>query len=110
MPALLASADANVSFDAKAVLFAGKKSAGDPWQIWELTLADHAVRQVIGGCRRMRFALCICRAGDWSTRSELRRDFNCNRAIADSEAWADIEPSGKSATLPLTICRKRDSR
>jgi hypothetical protein len=44
-----ASADASVSFDAKTVLFAGKKSAGDPWQIWELALADHAVRQVIGG-------------------------------------------------------------
>jgi hypothetical protein len=44
-----ASADASVSFDAKTVLFAGKKSAGDPWQIWELTRADHAVRQVIGG-------------------------------------------------------------
>ena len=44
-----ASADASVSFDAKTVLFAGKKSAGDPWRIWELALADHAVRQVIGG-------------------------------------------------------------
>ncbi len=33
-----ASADANVSFDAQKVLFAGKKLAGDPWQIWELTL------------------------------------------------------------------------
>jgi len=44
-----ASADVSVSFDAKTVLFAGKKSAGDPWQIWELSLADHAVRQVIGG-------------------------------------------------------------
>jgi hypothetical protein len=44
-----ASADASVSFDAKTVLFAGKKSAGDPWQIWQLALADHAVRLVIGG-------------------------------------------------------------
>ena len=35
-----ATADANVSFDGKAVLFAGKQAAGDPWQIWELTLAD----------------------------------------------------------------------
>jgi hypothetical protein len=42
-----ATADANVSFDAKTVLFAGKKTAGDPWQIWELTLADHSVRKVI---------------------------------------------------------------
>jgi hypothetical protein len=44
-----ASADASVSFDAKTVLFAGKKNAGDPWQVWELSLADHSVRQVIGG-------------------------------------------------------------
>ena len=42
-----ATADANVSFDGKLVLFAGKKAAGDPWQIWELTLADRSVRQVI---------------------------------------------------------------
>ena len=47
-----ATADANVSFDAKTVLFAGKKAASDPWQIWELTLADRSVRKVI--CRRYR--------------------------------------------------------
>ena len=39
----VATADANVSFDAKTVLFAGKRSEGDPWQIWELTLADHSL-------------------------------------------------------------------
>ena len=42
-----ATADANISFDAKTVLFAGKKAAGDPWQIWELTLADHSLRKII---------------------------------------------------------------
>ncbi len=47
-----ASADASVSFDAKKVLFAGKKTATDPWQIWELTLADHSVRQVTTGLGR----------------------------------------------------------
>jgi hypothetical protein len=41
------SADANVSFDGKTVLFAGKQAASDPWQIWELTLADRSVRKVI---------------------------------------------------------------
>lgn len=41
-----ASADASVSFDGKTVLFAGKKAAGGRWQIYELTLATHAVRQV----------------------------------------------------------------
>ena len=29
------------------VLFAGKQAASDPWQIWELTLADRSVRKVI---------------------------------------------------------------
>jgi hypothetical protein len=42
-----ATADANVSFDGYTVLFAGKQSAADPWQIWELTLATHSVRQVV---------------------------------------------------------------
>lgn len=42
-----ATADANVSFDGEQVLFAGKKAASDPWQIWEMTLADRSVRQVL---------------------------------------------------------------
>jgi hypothetical protein len=42
-----ATADANVSFDGTAVLFAGKQAASDPWQIWELTLKDRSVRKVI---------------------------------------------------------------
>ena len=41
-----ASADANISFDGQMVLFAGKRSEGDPWQIWELTLNDRSVRRV----------------------------------------------------------------
>jgi hypothetical protein len=41
-----ATADADVSYDGKSVLFAGKPSANDPWQIWELTLSDRSVRKV----------------------------------------------------------------
>jgi hypothetical protein len=44
-----AAEDANVSFDGKRVLFAGKQTAGDPWQIWELTLEDRSVRRLIAG-------------------------------------------------------------
>lgn len=44
-----ASADASVSFDGTKVLFAGRKSAGEPWAIWELMLSDHTVRKVMGG-------------------------------------------------------------
>lgn len=43
------SADADLSFDAKRVLFAGKKTAEDRWAIWEMTLADGSVREVMGG-------------------------------------------------------------
>ena len=42
-----ATADADVSFDGKSVLFAGKQASGDLWQIWELTLENRAVRKVI---------------------------------------------------------------
>ena len=49
MTGFAATADANVSFDGKTVLFAGKQAANDPWQIWELTLADHSVRKLIAG-------------------------------------------------------------
>ena len=42
-----ATADADVSFDGKRVLFAGKQAAADPWQIWELTLENRAVRKVV---------------------------------------------------------------
>ncbi len=42
-----ATADANVSIDGRSVLFAGKQAANDPWQIWELTFADHSLRRLI---------------------------------------------------------------
>ena len=41
-----ATADADISYDGESVLFAGKKAAADNWQIWELNLADHSLRQV----------------------------------------------------------------
>ncbi len=47
VPEFAASADASVSFDGGSVLFAGKKTSGDAWQIWELTLRDRKVRQVV---------------------------------------------------------------
>ena len=49
VPEFAASADANVSFDGKSILFAGKKTAADHWQIWELELAGHKLRKVIAG-------------------------------------------------------------
>lgn len=42
-----ATADANVSSDANLVLFAGKRTAADPWQIWELDIQKDSVRKVV---------------------------------------------------------------
>jgi hypothetical protein len=47
VPDFASSSDADVSFDGKWVLFAGKKNAGDPWQIWEVNLEDRKVRNVV---------------------------------------------------------------
>jgi len=49
VPGFAASADANVGFDGKTVLFAGKTTPADKWQIWELTLADGSLRKLIAG-------------------------------------------------------------
>jgi hypothetical protein len=44
-----ASADASVSFDGKTILFAGKKLATDPWQIWTVAVDGGVPQQVAGG-------------------------------------------------------------
>jgi len=41
-----ATADANVSFDAKMVLFSGKQHATDHWEIWEVAVPAGTLRQV----------------------------------------------------------------
>lgn len=49
LPDFASTADASVSFDARTVLFSGKKTSADPWQIWELTLADRSIHQITTG-------------------------------------------------------------
>jgi hypothetical protein len=47
VPDFAASADASVSFDASTVLFAGKKNAGDPWQIWSVPAQGGTPQRVV---------------------------------------------------------------
>ncbi len=49
VPGFAASADASVSFDTKMVLFAGKKTAGDPWQIWQIPVDGGSPQPVLAG-------------------------------------------------------------
>jgi hypothetical protein len=51
IPDFAASADAGVSFDGKTVLFAGRRVAGDPWQIWEISLEGGTPRLMMGGAK-----------------------------------------------------------
>jgi len=48
------AADPEVSFDATRVLFAGKRTSGEHWNIYEVTLDGRTVRQItqdLGDCR-----------------------------------------------------------
>jgi len=53
-PGFHSSADPDISFDAKRVLFAGKRNASDRWAIYEATIASGEIRRITnreGDCR-----------------------------------------------------------
>jgi hypothetical protein len=49
VPDFFASADPSISFDGTHVLFAGKMSRSDPWQIWEVSIGGGDPKR-IGSC------------------------------------------------------------
>ena len=49
LPDFTASADPAISFDGLHLLFSGKVHAQDPWQIWEIDLADAHPHRVTSG-------------------------------------------------------------
>jgi len=49
VPGFFATADAQVSFDGQAVLFAARPTAADVWQIWEQPLSGGAPRKLYAG-------------------------------------------------------------
>lgn len=57
-PGFHSAADPEVAFDGKRILFAGKPTASDPWNIYEANLADGTIRQItkgLGNCRSPRY-------------------------------------------------------
>ncbi len=46
LPRFAASADPELSFDGKYVLFAGKRTAQEKWQIWEMSLNGKDLRRI----------------------------------------------------------------
>jgi hypothetical protein len=97
-----AAADANVSFDAKTVLFAGKRAAGDPWQIWELTLADGSLRKLIAG-EGDAIRPFYLPAGQLVYARRTPRGFQLEAAgKAASSALAPIDADAGATVLPLS--------
>ena len=107
-----ASADASVSFDGGSVLFAGKKAAGDPWQIWELTLSDR--KRAAGDIRFGGRDSAAVFAG-WRMVYALRtpQGFQLQSArLMESKALEEIEPAGTKAVLPADVygCERGSDR
>ena len=98
-----ATADASVSFDAKSVVFSGKKAASDLWQIYQLIRADRSLRQLTNGTADAIRPLYLPagrivyaqRAGAAFQMHTLRID--------DIEAFNSGEPTTTPADLPITF-------
>jgi hypothetical protein len=102
VPEFAASADASVSFDGASVLFAGKKSADDKWQIWELTFKDRKLRQVTPETSDAIRPLYL---PGWRVVYALRtaRGFELQSArLMESKALGEIEGPSAKASFPLT--------
>ncbi len=97
-----AAADANVSFDGERVLFAGKQAAGDPWQIWEMTLKDRAVRKIVAGEGDAIRPLYLP-AGRLVYARRTARGFQLETAGKDAaHAMAPIDAQAGATVLPLS--------
>jgi hypothetical protein len=97
-----ASADANVSFDGKRVLFAGKQAASDSWQIWELTLENRVLRKIIGG-EGDAIRPFYLPGGRLVYARRTAQGFHLEAAGADaSTALAEIDANAGSTVLPIS--------
>jgi hypothetical protein len=97
-----ATADANVSFDGKRVLFAGKRMPGDSWQIWELNLENHSLRRLIGGEGDAIRPLYLP-AGRLVYARRTAQGFRLEAAGTDAaDLLAPIDKNAESTVLPLS--------
>jgi hypothetical protein len=102
VPGFAAAADANVSFDGQRVLFAGKQTAGDPWQIWELTLKNRSVRRIIAGDGDAIRPFYLP-AGRLVYARHTARGFQLEAAGKDADyALAPIDAQAGATVLPLS--------
>ena len=98
-----ATADASVAFDAHAIVFAGKKADSDPWQIFELALADRSIRQLTHSVNDAIRPL-VLPAGRivYAQRAGAAFQMHTLR-IDDAAAFNGGEPTTTAADLPITF-------
>ena len=83
-------------------MFAGKKAAGDPWHIWELTLKDHSLRELIGGEGDAIRPLYLP-AGRLVYARRVAHHFQLEAAGKDAaDAFALIDAQVGASVLPLS--------
>ena len=105
LPEFAATADACVSFDGASVLFSGKKSPTDPWQIYELILAGHKVRQIT---QSNSDAIRPLYLPGWRIVYAQRTgaSFQMFAArLADTKALAEIEGKGSKPVFPISFAQ-----
>lgn len=99
-----ATADADISFDAETVLFAAKKAAADPWQIWELTFKSGWMRKVITTDSDAERPLYLP-GGRMVWAQRTPHGFQIQSAEDGDERPEVLNPTAGPGILPLTYTR-----
>jgi hypothetical protein len=103
LPDFYSSADASVSYDGASLLFSGKRTSTDPWQIYELTLADRKVRQVVNSPADAIRPLYL---PGWrlvyAQRNGSLFQMQSSR-LANSKALEEIEGKGTEPVFPISF-------
>ncbi|WP_109487900.1 hypothetical protein [Occallatibacter savannae] len=103
LPGFAGSADASVSFDGSAVLFSGRKDAGDAWQIYELTLSDRKVRRISESTSDAIRPLYL---PGWRLVYAQKSGAHfqmISARLADTEAIQEIEGKGVPTAFPISF-------
>ncbi len=97
---LHSACDPDVSFDGKRLLLAGKKTAQDNWDIYEIGADGSGLRQVthgIGDCRGPSYQSAFYQISD-ANEAWYQITFSCSRA-------GELNESGSAAATALYSCR-----
>lgn len=91
--------DPDVSFDGKSILFAGKRTSQDPWNIFEIGADGHGLRQITRGAGNCRSPVYL------STLYTLISDKPWNQIAFVSDLAGTLDEHGIGSAASLFSCR-----